>query len=403
LELEPSYIAYCFSFAAFGLAGNSLGPMLPSLAAQAGCDTSGMTPIIMAGGIGGLAGAMISSVLPLRALVPFGLASLGLSYAAVPFSTSVATLTAVFATAATCAQAVAIGGHAQIARTGGQDAASRLNGINACFGVGSLLAPFFNDQMRSVLGGTRSYFAIAALLMATSAPFLVVRIGGSASHPQLAHAASPTSHGTQQLVTQLGGPTGVALTASILALVCFSVGAEVSYASWLYTHAVQGLPGLSGTAASGIVSTFWLAMTAGRLCAAACASRGVSPVAILKATLPLAVVGPALALWLPYSGEALTVGVGLSGLGLSTGFANSVALLARHVEPSGGTQSLIQLAACGGALLFAPLAGALAQHAGVGTSAFLWVAGACAVLDAGCFLLASRFAGRMGPAKTTRQ
>ena len=399
-QLDPPFGAYCLSFAAFGLAGNSLGPMLPSIAAVGGVETSALSPVIAAGGIGGLLGASLCPALPLRLLLPGGMVALALTYAMVPLHTSVFALTAVFGAAATCAQAIAIGGHAEVARAGGSNVTSRLNGINASFGMGSLLAPFFHEQLRtSMLTGTQSYWPVSALLLATAAPFVVSRSGCAAA--PIAHNAASATPATRQsgsMSMLLGGPTGIALTASVLALVCCSVGAEVSYASWLYTHAVQGMQ-LSGASAAAVVSCFWATMTLGRLTAAALASRGVGPSTLLRASLPFAVAGPALALTWPSSGPALTAGMACAGLGLSTGFANSVALLAQHVTPTGMTQSLIQLAACGGALVFAPLSGVLAQTGGVGTSACLWVAGGCAALDVVALLASEALAARMALAK----
>ena len=400
--LDPPYGAYCLSFAAFGLAGNSLGPMLPSIAAVASVDSSALSPVIAAGGIGGLAGAALCPALPLHLLVPGGMVALALTYATVPLHSSVLTLTAVFGVAATCAQAIAIGGHAEVARAGGSNVTSRLNGINAAFGMGSLLAPWVHEQLRtSMLTGTQSYWPVTGLLLCAAAPFLASRFGRSAAQAAAHHAVASTTSASRQgasMSTQLGGPTGIALTASILALVCCSVGAEVSYASWLYTHAVQGMH-MSGASAAGVVSCFWATMTLGRLTAAALASRGVGPATLLRASLPLAVAGPALALAWPASGQALTAGMACAGLGLSTGFANSVALLAQHVQPTGMTQSLIQLAACGGSLVFAPLAGVLAHSASVGTSSCLWVAGGCAALDVVALLAAESLAARMARAK----
>jgi fucose permease len=399
--LDPPFGAYCLTFAAFGLAGNSLGPMLPSIAAVGGVETSALSPIIAAGGIGGLVGASLCPALPLRLLVPGGMVALALTYAMVPMHDSVPALTAVFGAAATCAQAVAIGGHAEVARAGGSNVTSRLNGINAAFGMGSLLAPWFHEQMRtSMLTGTQSYWPVSALLLATAAPFVASarRAAAPTGHHTAPQSATPVARQSASMSMQLGGPTGIALTASVLALVCCSVGAEVSYASWLYTHAVQGMQ-LSGASAAAVVSCFWAMMTIGRLTAAGLASRGFGPSTLLRASLPFAVVGPALALTWPSSGQALTAGMACAGLGLSTGFANSVALLATHVTPTGTTQSLIQLAACAGALVFAPLAGLLAHNAGVGTSACLWVAGGCAALDVVALLAAEALAARMARAK----
>jgi hypothetical protein len=118
---------------------------------------------------------------------------------------------------------------------------------------------------------------------------------------------------------------------------------------WLYTYASQGL-GLPAAAAAGSVSMFWASLTGGRLLAVAASAR-VPPALILRLSLPLAVAGPAAALAWPGNPAALTLGVAAAGAGLSCGFANAVALLARHVPPSGATQALIQLAACAGGLV----------------------------------------------------
>ncbi len=375
--------------------------MLPKLAAAAHVAPVDLSSVIAAGGLGGLAGAMLCPALPLSVLLPGGLISLGLAYSAVPLAGSVPALSLIFASASVCAQGVAVGGHAQLAREGGAHVTTKLNAINAFFGAGSLAAPLVHDTLGGFMSGATSYWPVSALLLASSVPFLVAQRaeGVHTPEPQTLPAPRAPSRGGA-LMDAIGGSEGAALTVAVLALVACNVGAEVSYASWLYTHATSGM-GMPSFAAASVVSTFWGALTAGRLLAAAAASRGVQPASILRATLPLAVVGPAIALSWPGSASALTLGVGLGGVGLSSGFANSVAFLARHVRPSGTTQSLIQLAACGGALLFAPIAGVLAQpaHSQMGTSSCLFVAGACAAVDVACLLVAQALAARMGPLK----
>jgi hypothetical protein len=56
----------------------------------------------------------------------------------------------------------------------------------------------------------------------------------------------------------------------------------------------------------------------------------------------------------------------------------AVALLARHVPPTGATQAMIQLAACGGGLVFAPLVAQLQSVGLLGANGFLFVASTCA-------------------------
>jgi len=385
----PPFAAYCLAFASFGLAANSLGPLMPKLALQAHVSPFQMSPLLLAGGLGGILGALACPSLPLPLLLPGGMAALAATYACVPFASDVASLAAVYGVASICAQGVAVGANASVAGGGPAGGATmRLNAINAAFGFGSLLAPLLHDKAGDTFPGVTAYWLLSGVLLAASSPFL----SSATLAQQAAHAAASSPPSLS--IASLGGPSGAALTATIALLVACSVGAEVSFASWLFTHASQGPCMLPGDAAAVVVSTFWGCLTAGRLMAALAASRGAQPSHILRVTLPLAVAGPLVALSAPSSATALSLGVALSGLGLSTGFANAVALLAKHVPPSASTQALLQLAACSGAILFPPLAGALSTTS-LGTSACLLVAGACAAADMGCLLAAERMGRRL--------
>jgi hypothetical protein len=263
---------------------------------------------------------------------------------------------------------VAIGGHALIARQLGTSAGPGLNGINAAFGAGSLLAPLMHSTLAPSLrggGGAASYFAVAALLCAAAVPFVLNAAAGSSSNsktdggaavrPSLdsSSGAAPPPASVRASVASamraLGGVDGAALTASVMGLVACCVGAEACYGVWLYTYASQGLS-LPPAVAAYSVSMFWASLTGGRLLAVAASSR-MPPASILRVSLPLAVAGPVVALAFPGNPAALAGGVALAGVGLSCGFANAVALLARHVTPSGATQALVQLAACAGGLV----------------------------------------------------
>jgi fucose permease len=170
--------------------------------------------------------------------------------------------------------------------------------------------------------------------------------------------------------------------------------AENCFATWLYTYAVQGA-GLGLNTAATVVSLFWGAFTAGRLLAIPASAR-FAPGAILLASLPLAIVGPVVALLGRGSAGALYVAAVTAGLGISTGtrracpllvpcccvltrsfapsraqpgFANSVSLLSRYVAPTGKVQALIQLAATAGSMTFPPAVALIAQQGVVGVRA----------------------------------
>ena len=93
--------------------------------------------------------------------------------------------------------------------------------------------------------------------------------------------------------------------------------AENCFGTWLYTYAAQGAglgPGVAATA----VSLFWGAFTAGRLIAIPVSAR-LTPGAILLGSLPLAVLGPAVALLARGNVAALYVAAVAAGFGICTG------------------------------------------------------------------------------------
>ncbi len=145
---------------------------------------------------------------------------------------------------------------------------------------------------------------------------------------------------------------------------CAAAQAENCFGTWLYTYAVQSAA-LGPAVAATAVSLFWGAFTAGRLLAIPTSAR-LAPGVILLASLPLAVLGPTLALLGRGSPAVLYAAAVAAGLGISTGFANSVSLLARYVLPTGKVQALIQLAATAGSMTFPPAVAIIAQRGVLG-------------------------------------
>ena len=164
---------------------------------------------------------------------------MGATFALVPSATSVAHMAAIFALGAACSQGVAIGGHALIARQLGAGAGPGLNGINAAFGAGSLLAPMAHAALAPAMqphGGAASYWPVAALLCVAAVPFAIGsgadKHGAHAAHAEAAAAAAPREPSTSTLsvsgaMRALRGRDGAMLTAAVMGLVTCCVGAEV--------------------------------------------------------------------------------------------------------------------------------------------------------------------------------
>lgn len=300
---------------------------------------------------------------------------MALTLSAVPAASSIAQYSLLFGVGAVCAQSVAVGAHSQLASN-----PFGVNAINAAFGMGSILAPLSHSFLHSSLAcGPSSYLPFTGLLAVSAVPWLRQLTSKDAARPRdAARGGDATEAAAPAAPPRL-------LTGAMLVLVACCVGGEVSIASWLFSHAVES--GLGAEGASRALASFWVALTSGRLLATALSST-LSPSKLLWCSLPLGIVGAGIGL-AAHGETALAVGAALCGAGVSAGFANSVALLARAGTYTTRTQSAVQLAACAGGLLFAPLCGILAAHTPLGSAAFLAVAGGCASVTVGCLGVAS--------------
>ncbi|MGH9059760.1 MAG: MFS transporter, partial [Acidimicrobiales bacterium] len=143
-------------------------------------------------------------------------------------------------------------------------------------------------------------------------------------------------------------------------------GVEISTGQWSFTLLTEGR-GLSPGLAGGLVSSYWGALTLGRVVAALAGHR-VGPSALLDVGVLGTVAGTALLWWdpVPAAGAA---GLGLTGLGLSGIFPTLVSLTPTRLGTARSTRAVgYQLAAAsvGGALLGA-LAGLVAGVSGLPT------------------------------------
>ncbi len=316
---------YVSAFVCMGLSVGLIGPLLPFIKARTRADANALSAWFACRGVGGFTGSLLGGAALDRTgghrVVTASLLLLAFVVALVPSATSAEGLAVLF-----LLFDLAVGGlqscnalmawaHAG-ATSASLSAAAALNGLNAAFGVGTLLAPL----LPLAVGDARWAWSarIVALLILPCAAF-----AHSISSP--AHvAASPVAHasphaaGTRRVLV-------VALTALFLLLV---VGAETTLGAFLVLY-TDSLPQRHAKAASShaegdvLTTAFWVSFTAGRLLMGVAASRA-KPRNILAFELALLCASITLVIAAPASRSALYIGVLGCGLGLSGCFGGAV-------------------------------------------------------------------------------
>jgi len=251
----------------------------------------------------------------------------------------------------------------------------------------------------------RSYLPISALLAICAVPF------GKSAFKAVQAGASKEEVSEPPLADTAPAGEANAFQGSVLLLVAAAVGAETSVATWAFS---DGLLRISMTqhGAAFASMAFWSGLVGGRILGATLASpaggkTAYSPGQLLRGLLPLALAGSLGALLLPFvtSGpmQAATycISLGVVGAGLSVAFPSAVALLSSLVPPTSRTQSAVQIAACLGAGVAAPLSGVLAASAGSG--ACFGIAAACAAIGLASLYVALSLAQGLEAERRTRR
>ncbi|GBF95370.1 MFS transporter [Raphidocelis subcapitata] len=413
------------AFLVFGLEVNLLGPTAIDLAERIGVVEADLGVVFMVNGLISILGAApsgwMTDHLPGHTLLGISLAIQAAGLAFVGRQTSLAGVAAVFGTVAASWNIHNCAGNVlAIQQTPQGRSALMVNLVNALFGLGALCAPLLAEACDRALGSTLLAFPVTAALAALSAlvflalpspptpkqlaaaaaaaaadaeaaavPLLAAEGGGGSSGAEGGGgeepgATKPAAGGGAEDAWSLRGPLlHVLLPAA--AFVFLSVGLEVGFGGWTTVYGTRYL-GESESAGHALTSAYWGAFTAGRIAASAAAAVA-PPATLLLASMPLAVAGAAAALALPpavLAGWPATVCVVLVGLGLSTGFANLLALLEVHAPINGSVTGL--LGGCAGAgTMLVPLAVAvLAKSTPLGFQGLMWTTLAAMVAQFAC-------------------
>ncbi|MFZ5827107.1 MAG: MFS transporter [Bacillota bacterium] len=361
----------CISFLALGMVTAALGPALPDLAARTGSSLAAVGSLFTAIFLGALlslsaAGAITDRFGQAPVLLAGALLT-GLSTVAFTLTTSLPAMLALAMLTGVGHGAVDIAATILIARLFAERTVSALNLLNVFFGAGAIAGPAAASLTMRLWGTGLSGLWLGAGLMFLTAllvPLLPRRAGAPAT-------VSAASGARAVLRSPLAWSFGL--------LLLLYVGAEQGVSGWATAYMSQTTT-LDQAQAALITSAFWLALTAGRLLAAALGYR-LSPDRLLRLFLAGAAAG---AVALPLStGSTLFSVAAILLLGLSFGpiFPTAVGIVTLRFPQAPGTAgSLVIALGCIGGALLPWTQGALMVGAGPRASVSLVAAGALAML-----------------------
>ena len=209
-----------------------------------------------------------------------------------------------------------------------------MNAMHSFFGIGALLAPVVVAQIVSFsYPTTLSYYVLALLLLPVAAYTLRL------SSP--VHAESENQ------------PESSVSNARIVLLVAlflfFYVGAETSFAGWIFTYTIQ--LNLSGAStAAYLTSLFWGALTIGRIVTIPLSAR-LKPLSIVTASIAGCVASIVLVMLIPRSFAVVVLGTGALGFFMGSVFPTTLSFAGRRMRMTGQVTGWFVLTASAGAMI----------------------------------------------------
>ena len=254
---------------------------------------------------------------------------------------------------------------------------SSLNALHLCFGIGALATPLVVGRSIDVFGNLTLMVALVAVVLVA----MTWRVHG---------AAAPTRRPAAGHDSGTGSGTGSSPQALLLVCVFFFlyVGAEVTFAGWLFTYGEQRLS--DDGAASLLVSVFWTGFVVGRVIAVWLA-RVMSAASLLVSSCLLATVTSVVLGAGGRSGAVVWMTTAFTGLFLGPQFATMMAYGDERLHLTGAATARLVAAAGLGGLVLPVATGWLLQRRGAGALPFT-VAAAClaSLVAAGAVIAASR-------------
>ncbi len=263
-----------------------------------------------------------------------------------------------------------------------QGPGSLLNALHLCFAVGAMLSPLVVNRS---LHYTHSVWGVAIPVGA---------IGLCCSVVMLRH---PAPHRTRLETAARSAASGArGAQVAVICLFFFAyVAVETGFAGWIHTYTEQIGYGGSGTA-TGMVTTFWVGFTLGRV-AAIWLARVVSPGWMVAVAMVMSVITSALFLAFHGPGPMLWVVTFLFAVSVAPQYASMMAFAESHLALSGRNTSMILASSGLGGLVLPWTIGQLFDS--VGTKAMAPTIFVASAVAAGLGALAGRLllAGQRPP------
>lgn len=246
---------YYTAFIALGLSSASLGPTLPGLADHTRSRLNEISFLFMARSLGYLIGSLLGGRLydrvPGHPVMTVVLVVMAAMLALTPVLPLLWLLTAALLILGLGEGVLDVGGNTLLVWAHRDKVAPFMNGLHFFFGVGALLSPIIIAQKVLVSGDINwAYWTLAALVLPVAVLLLRLPV------PTVLKVSKDSP---QAKVNYL-------LIVLIAIFFFLHVGAEASMGGWIFTYATA-LNLTSKTMAAYLTSTFWGALTLGRLLA----------------------------------------------------------------------------------------------------------------------------------------
>jgi len=252
---------YYAAFVALGLASASLGPTLPALAEHTHSRLSGISSLFVARSFGYLAGSFFGGRLydriPGHPVMGICLLLMAAMLGFAPLIPQLWILNLAILVLGVAEGTLDVGGNTLLVWVHLDRVGPFMNGLHLAFGLGAFLSPLIIAG--AMTGGgdiVRAYWALALVLL--PAAVWVLRLPSPSAPETVTDGSTDRTDG--------------GLVTLIVVFFVLYTGAEVAFGGWIYSYAVA-LRLSSGAVAASLTSTFWGALTVGRLLAVPLAIR----------------------------------------------------------------------------------------------------------------------------------
>lgn len=347
----------CGVYAGAGLSLSSVGPSLPSLAANVGQDVAAVGAQFTAFSAGTVlvqfAAAPLGGRYSQRAVLGVGALLLSLGILGESLSRGLGWLLVFALLGGLGFGCVLVAGVLLVARLFAARGASALNLVNLFFGVGAIVGPLVAGFSLARLGRPELAMICGAVLLLALAPLLYWAAeapGGAAC-------------------SEADGPVPWVLVVLLGVLLLVYSGMEIGVGGWAALY-LELSAGMAPTQVALAVSGFWLALTAGRALGAVLGLR-VGPRALLGGFLALLLVAAVLLVLSVGNGVGSAAALALFGLACGPIFPTTMALVAAVSGGRGAAASLALGVGNLGAGTIPPLLGVVLSGAGPRAGALL--------------------------------